>query len=525
MDDWSRISEPADDWSSISEPVANPWEAYGVPRDPMSENALTRAGRGANIALTRGGYGLKGLFSDLSPEEKAKLSAGEEYMKSAGFAPEVGNFGVELSEYAGGPATKGLMGLGARTAQAVGTGYALHPKDREFNAAMSGVGQLGGEAVGGILGKALRGPVATPEARSLVEQGVEPTFGQALGKPYKWIEDMSSSLPLIRPSALEAQERGMETFTKASLEKIVDDLNRGVQEADATLSAEGRTTVPQVRVNVDIEPGSKGLKTVKSAVNDAYGRIVENSSGEMTPDFQKGIEGVRELATSLPKERKDQIDNIISDIYSRFKSGNRTGGEQLKMLDTKLRQVVDKYGKMGGDEGFVGDAAQELRSQLHTMIGSQDPGAELALKNANSAWFKVKRMEKAMNSSVGDELATPASLLQSLRQKNLAQFATGDMPMQEFARQGQNVLGGKLPNSFTPERMGWQDVAAAGIAGLPVAAGIYGAGKAFYSPAMQRKLVEMTIKEPGLRRLLASDIAKSAAPGFGSFGSAFANQR
>lgn len=525
MDDWSSISEPVDDWSSISEPVARSWEAYGVPRNPMSENALMRAGRGANIALTRGGYGLKKLFTDLTPEEEAKLAAGEEYMREAGFAPEVGKFGVELAEYAGGPATKGLVGLAGRTAQAMGTGYALNPTDREYNAALAGVGQLGGEAIGGMVGKALRGPVATPEARSLIEQGIEPTFGQAVGKPYKWIEDLASSVPLIRPSALEAQERGMESFTKSALQKIVDDLNRGVEETGTAISAGGRSTVPQVRVDVDIEPGAKGLKTVKSAVNDAYSRIVENSSGEMTPEFKQGIEGVRELATTLPKERKDQIDNIIADIYSRFESGRRTGGEQLKMLDTKLRQIVDKYGRMGGDEGFVGDAAQELRSQLHTMIGAQDPGAELALKNANSAWFKVKRMEKAMTSSVGDEMATPASLLQALRQKNPAQFSTGDMPMQDFARSAQNVLGGKLPNSYTAERLGMQDVAAAGLAGLPIAAGVYGAGKAFYSPAMQRKLVEMTITEPGLRRLLASDIAKASAPAFGSFGSAFATQR
>ena len=64
------------------------------------------------------------------------------------------------------------------------------------------------------------------------------------------------------------------------------------------------------------------------------------------------------------------------------------------------------------------------------------------MENANRAWFKVKRMEKAMTSSVGDELATPASLLQSLRQKNPAQFAAGKMPMQDLARLSQNVLYG-----------------------------------------------------------------------------------
>lgn len=525
MNDWSDLAEPVQNWSDLAEPVSRSWEAYGVPRNPMEENALIRAGRGANIALTRGGYGLKSLFSDLTPEEKAKLAAGEQYMQEAGFAPQVGKFGVEMAEYAGGPATKGLLGLAGRTAQAVGTGYALSPEDREYNAAMAGLGQLGGEAAGSLIGKALRGPSATPEAKQLYEQGIEPTFGQALGKPYKWIEDIASSVPLIRPSALEAQERGMQTFTKSALQKIVDDLNRGVEDVDSALTAEGRTAVPQVKVDVEIEPGTKGLKTVKNAVNDAYSRIVENSSGEMTPEFQQGIEGVRELASTLPKERKDQLDNIISDIYRRFESGRRTGGEQLKVLDTRLRQIVDKYARMGGDEGFVGDAAQELRNQLHQMIASQDPGAELALKNANSAWFKVKRMEKAMTSSVSDELATPASLLQALRQKNPAQFATGDMPMQEFARASQNVLGGKLPNSFSAERLGMQDVATAGLAGLPIAASVYGAGKVFYSPAMQRKLVEMTITEPGLRRLLASDIAKASAPGFGSFGSAFATQR
>jgi hypothetical protein len=526
MDDWSSFSSPVDDWASFSTPEAKPWQAYGVPANPMEESAMMRGLRGANVALTRGGYGLKGLFSDLTPEERAKLEAGEAYMQEAGFAPKVGKFATEVAEYAGGPATAGLKGLALRTGQAVGTGYALSPEEREFNAAMAGAGQLGGEGLLGLTGQAIRGVTATPAAKAMMEKGIVPTVGQALGKPYKWIEDIASSLPLVRPSAMEAQERGMESFTKASLQSIVDDLNRGVPEDVTSIAANGaRTTVPQMRVNVDIEPGAKGFKDVKQAVSNAYTRIVENSSGEMTPEFQQGIEGVRELASVLPEERRRQLDNIIADIYRRFESGKRTGGEQLKIIDSKLGNLSNQYSKVGGDEGFIGDAAQELRDQLHKMIASQDEGAALALKNANNAWFKVKTMEKAMTSSVGDELATPASLLQALRQKNRAQFATGTMPMQEFATQAQQVLGGKLPNSFSGERLGMQDVFAAGIAGLPIAGGMYGAGKAYYSPAVQRRLVESTIAEPGLRRLLAADLARSTAPFAGTLGSVYAQQR
>ena len=69
--------------------MPSPWEAYGVPKYPAQESTLMRMGRGANVALTKAGTGLKGLFADLSEEDIAKLRAGEAYMQEAGLPATV----------------------------------------------------------------------------------------------------------------------------------------------------------------------------------------------------------------------------------------------------------------------------------------------------------------------------------------------------------------------------------------------------------------------------------------------------
>ena len=175
------VANAAAKWkaSQISEPEA--WEQYGVPKYPAQESALMRAGRGANIALTKAGTGLKGLFADLTEEDIAKLRAGEAYMQKAGLPATVGGLGVDIAAEVAAMTPMGKLPFLARVIGAGGTTAALSPEDRTKAAMYGAGGQVGGEGLGKLIG------VAAPYLNKVYE-GVAGMFhaptaaAQTLGK-------------------------------------------------------------------------------------------------------------------------------------------------------------------------------------------------------------------------------------------------------------------------------------------------------------------------------------------------------
>lgn len=503
MNDWADLADPVEDWSDLAEPVDMPaGEAFK--RGFGSEMSRAYAGIAPFI-------GTKGKTREELEAERALLD------QSGGFPASAGRFtaqALEMLPTAFIPGA-GPLGVASRVAGSAGLSALFSPEDRGTEALLGGAGALGGEALGAGLSKLIRGPVAQEGVKEAYEAGLRPSFAQAIGGGAKRFEEAMTSAPLLGPSIEKQQLRAVESFNKSTLQQIVDDLNKGVGKAADIAIAGGRTTVPKKIVEIDIEPSAAGFKSVKNAVSDAYGRIVENTSGVMTPEFESAISNIRDLAKEVP-DKEVQINRIIDDVISKFSPGKRTSGETLKSLDSKLAKIAERYSKLGGDDAYVGDAAMELRSQLHDMIGSQDAYAKQALENANRAWFKVKRMENAMTSTVGNELATPGSLLQSLRNKNRAQYATGDLPMQPWARSAQDIIGNRYPESGTAGRLQAKDLLAGGATGFLPGLAAYYAGKGAYAPAIQDFLVEQSIKDPSLKRLLAMEFARKASPVFGA---------
>jgi len=265
--------------------------------------------------------------------------------------------------------------------------------------------------------------------------------------------------------------------------------------------------VPQMKVDVgEIQPGTDGFKQVKTAVKEAYGRLVENTSGEMTPELQAGLQNIRKMASTMRSSYSQQIDDIIKNsVESRFKPGQRIDGVTVKEMDSELTNLAENYVKSStADERRVGQAIQEAQRQIHEMMAGQNPNYSQALRNADSAYWKLKRIEQATTSSVANELMTPAQLLQSLRGRKRSSFAEGGMPMQEWGRTAQEVLGNKYPDSGTAGRLGLGDLFTAGVAGLPKAAALYFGAQGVYSPAVQDFLVQQAIKQPGPARSAVS---------------------
>jgi len=513
--------------------AVSPWEAYGVPKYPAQESTLMRMGRGANVALTKAGTGLKGLFADLSEEDIAKLRAGEAYMQEAGLPATVGGLGVDIAAQAAAMTPMGKLPFLMRVLGAGGTAAALSPEDRAKAGMYGAAGQGVGEGVAKGLGAMFRGPSAAPGVREFVEAGGEPTIGQALGGTPKAFEEKLTSLPFLGGHITEAQKRALESFNTSTLQGIVDTLNKGIRTAPGQeVAIPGQAAVQRELVDLGkIKPDSSGYKAVKKAAIKAYDNLALQTSGEMTPELASGLQGIKDLSKNLRLEFRNQIDDILENsVISRFKDGQRLNGTTLKEMLTELRLISEDYRKSSiVDERRVGDAAKEAASQLKQMMEVQNPRYAEALNAADNAYRDAKRMETAMTSSVSHEMATPASLLQALRGKNRVGYAEGEMPMQVEARRAQEIIGNKLPSSGSAERLnatkGFNELAGDVAGAVPGALIKHFGGAHFYSPAFQRMMVEQSLKEAGPIRGAFGQGLSRMGPYVGSIGAGAAQQR
>lgn len=500
---WEQYQTESGPWAKYGKYKPSPYEVQIDISTPRSDPWYEQMAKGAAIGLRGMGKGIKGLVSELEPSDIAEIEAMKRYQSEAGWPAALGKMGAEIPAYAAGAGLGPATMLG-RAATAAGTAATISPEDRLRSAGEAAGGSFVGESLLGGLSKMLRGPVAQPGVKELYGEGVRPTFAQAVGGGLKTAEEKMESVPLVGGAITKAHRRGMESFNTATLQKVVDDLNRGLDTPGMDLAVPGQMMgVPKVKVDVgEIQPGVGGFKQVKDAVKEAYGRLVENTSGEMTPELQTGLQGIRQMAGTMRQSYAQQIDDIIKNtIESRFKPGQRVDGVTIKEMDSELTNLADNYTKSSmADERRVGQAIQEAQRQLHEMMASQNPNYEQALRNADSAYWKLKRIEQATTSSVANELMTPAQLLQSLRGRSRSGFAQGTMPMQEWGRSAQEVLGNKYPDSGTAGRLGLGDLFTAGVAGLPKAAALYFGAQGVYSPAVQDFLVQQALKEPGPAR-------------------------
>jgi hypothetical protein len=383
------------------------------------------------------------------------------------------------------------------------------------------------------LGAMFRGPSAAPGVREFVEAGGEPTIGQALGGTPKAFEEKLTSLPFLGGHITEAQKRALESFNTSELQGIVNTLNKGIRTAPGQeVAIPGQAAVQRALVDLGkIEPTAEGFAKVKKAVSNAYDNLVVNTSGEMTPELATGIQGIKDLSKNLRPEFRTQIDDILNNsVISRFKDGQRVDGRTLKEMLSELRTVGESYSKSSiADERRVGDAAKEAASQLKQMMEVQNPRYAEALNAADNAYRDAKRMETAMTSSVGHEMATPASLLQALRGRNRPGYAEGKMPMQEEARRAQDIIGNRLPSSGSAERLnatkGFNELAGDLAGAIPGAAIKHIGGGYFYTPAAQRWMVAQSLKEAGPIRGAIGQGLSRMGPYVGSVGAGAAQQR
>jgi hypothetical protein len=167
-------------------------------------------------------------------------------------------------------------------------------------------------------------------------------------------------------------------------------------------------------------------------------------------------------------------------------------GETFKRVDSELGQKAVRYSSSSlASEQELGDALKQLQALLRDQVSRTNPDASALFKAADTAWANLVRLEGAAKKTA-DGVFTPGQLSTAVREADKSvrkrAVARGTALMQDLASAGQNVLGNKVPNSGTPERM-MMGVGALGAGyihpGIPIGLGL---GAAAYTPPAQSLL-------------------------------------
>lgn len=548
MEDWSSIGSSVDDWSSVGKEVPtkpkrqykpNPYEFQLDISSPETESPIKQFLKGGAIGLRQTRMGLQGMFGEPSESDLAEQAAMEDYLNRSGWGT-AGKVIEQIPQYAAatglGPAT--MLGRGAMSGLAA---FLTSPQDRAKEAALGAIGSIGGEQAINLGTKALRGPVAQDFVAGLYEKGVRPTLAQALGGEggggWKGAEEKMSSLPFVGSAIQRAQKRALESFNKASLQGIVDELNTGLME-----SSEGQGLIPAganvIRQEVTklgkLEPGAKGLEQVYNAVSQVYDDLAANTKGAVTPELADSLTVAKDKMHSISKEAGGAFDRLFDQyIGDRLDPNGSISGQTMKEIDSDLTSLIADLKRGGSVDKNMASAFESVQKSFDTMMDQMNPGYEAVKRNADAAYRKLALLGKASTSSVGSELATPANLAQQLRAEDTSKwkknFAMNKSDWTDWARQNIDLMGNKFPESGTAARSAIQDLVvgglSAGLGHIPEALATYGVARAAWSPEVQDFLVRQAMKQPGPQRAIALKGLRKLLEPAGAVGASYATTR
>jgi hypothetical protein len=332
-------------------------------------------------------------------------------------------------------------------------------------AAEAGAGQVGqmvaGMAAGAVPGvvPGAAGASVGPKARQLLDAGVELTPGQLAGNVPKRAEEAAKSIPITGSVIRSAEGRSLDTFNLATANKALEPIGIAIPKGTA-----GRDIISQGQ----------------QALSKAYDQLLSQMHFRADQDFQTDVANLQRMVQTLPADRQSQFHAVLSDVQQRLSPTQSMLGDNLKIATSELKNFATMYKRspMAGEQQ-VGHAVDALNDAIHNGLRRQNPQQAQELDKVDLSYAMFVRIEDAANrSAVANGRFTPGQLLQAIKGNEPTVrrrgFARGDSLMQDWAQTAYDVMGNKMPDSGSPERLLW-DTLGGGSALLmapKVAAGI-----------------------------------------------------
>ena len=352
---------------------------------------------------------------------------------------------------------------------ALGAGAALP-------AALTGLGKGGGK---------IKDHLMRPELQSLRDKGIQPTVGQSLGGGFNRLEEVAQNIPGL--GVRQARERAEEEFRKSFITDAVRPL--GVTIKDGT---------PR-----------EMIKQAESAVDDAYDAMRAKMPESVVVD-----NGLRETL----RASRDRIDNEFSLDKKEKKRLNKFLAEEIyplmsngKLSKTDLQKIDQKLGSINKSnaDNQLKEAYRVIRSDFSNWVGKKNPAYKEAGEKAREAFMGLSRVREAAKNAQNAKF-TPGQAERGARKQDISasQGTTGEGLLQAEADNAANVLGNKVNDSGTLERIvgtgGLLTGAAGAGLGVPVlapaaaTAAAIGAGRIGSSRANQKRIVDALMASSGV---------------------------
>lgn len=366
--------------------------------------------------------------------------------------------------------------------------------------------QMGMGAAGGALVPAITagvGRVISPNASRnpqldlLKAEGVRPTVGQALGGVANKAEEKAISLPFVGDAIASAR-------TRAAV-----DLNQAVAN---------RALAP---IGGKVPAGAQGremVASVQSQLSDAYNKLLPKLTVKADQAFTQEVQSLRGMVAngSIDPNAAKTFQRILqNDVLGKFKGQQALTGQTMKAIESDLGQKIAQLGgSTDADARLVADALREVQSSLRALVQRSNPAQAAELRAINAGWANFKRLERAA-SYVGaeDGVFSPAHLQSAVkaldRSKDKGKFARGDAFMQDLGDAGKSVLGAKVPNSGTADRLMQAGALGSGLVNPLIPAGLL-AGAGAYSAPVQRALLAAVSSRPQPAQAVAGLLNRTA---------------
>lgn len=441
-------------------------------------------------------------------QRKASGQEGVDWARLAGNVLSPANLAVASKL----PAAASLVGRVGMGALGGGVASALAPVTTGDDFALEKAKQIGiGAATGGAVpavaagvGRIISPNASTnPALQLLKDEGVRPTVGQALGGRWNALEEKLQSLPITGDAISMARRKALEDFNEAAI-------NRAVTPVGGKVSGVGQQAIA--------EAGDTLSDAYKSAIGQV--KFIRFDS-QFAQDYAQLKQMAQNLTPPMRAKFNATVDNVLG---GRTSTTGTMLGETVKKVDSELGNAAARFGKSSvASEQELADALKQAQALLRQQVARSNPSAGDAMRAADAGWANLVRVEGAGKAAKNAEgVFTPAQLNMAIQAADGSvrkrAVARGAALMQDLGNAGQQVLGNKVPNSGTAERLMYGGGAAIGgyLASPLIPAGLLG-GAAMYSPPMQSLLRGAVSSRPEQAQAIA-EMLKKASPMLGPAG-------
>lgn len=334
-----------------------------------------------------------------------------------------------------------------------------------------------------------------PEVKMLREAGINPTIGQTLGGAANRLEQKATSVPFVGDAIAGQRRNAVEQLNRVAINRAVAPVGGQVDEI-----------------------GTAGVQKAGDIISRAYDDALSQITGvKLDKQFSQDYGQLRQMAKELTPEMAKTFERKSASVL-----GKRVGPqanmtpETFKKVESELGQLASRYrGSSTASEQELGDAFLQLQALLREQAARTNPKAADMLRNANTAWANLVRVEGASKAAQNaDGVFTPAQLGMAVRQADKSvrgrAVARGTALMQDLSSASQNVLGSTVPDSGTAGRL--LPVATGGAAWadpMLTGAGLLG-GLAMYSRPAQNLLNFAASRRPELAQPVGQALQRSA---------------